>query len=39
MFKVEYIDVNGFHEEKNNLIMNKIKKISEKNIFLKQDHF
>ena len=33
MFKVEYIDVNGFHEEKNNLIMNKIKKISEKNIF------
>ena len=33
LFKVEYIDVNGFHEEKNNLIMNKIKNISEKNIF------
>ncbi len=33
MFKIKYIDVNGFQEEKNNLIKNKIKKISEKNIF------
>ena len=34
MFKIKYIVVNGFQEEKNNLIKNKIKKISEKNIFL-----